>query len=152
MADETVAVGLADASVSKTMPDGFLWGGAIAANQAEGAHLEGGKGLSIADVQTPGAYRVPREIHMECREGVYYPNHTGIDFYHRYHGDVELFAEMGFKCFRTSIDWARIFPNGDEEEPNEAGLAFYDGLIDDLLAMASSPSSHSRTMRPHCTW
>ena len=139
MADETVAVGLADASVSKTMPDGFLWGGAIAANQAEGAHLEGGKGLSIADVQTPGAYRVPREIHMECREGVYYPNHTGIDFYHRYHGDVELFAEMGFKCFRTSIDWARIFPNGDEEEPNEAGLAFYDGLIDDLLAHGIEP-------------
>ena len=126
-------------SASPGMPEGFLWGGAVAANQVEGAYLEGGKGLSIADVQTPGAHGVPREIHDHVREGVYYPNQTGIDAYHRYKEDIALFAEMGFSCLRTSISWPRIFPNGDDAEPNEAGLAFYDAVFDELLAHGIEP-------------
>lgn len=119
--------------------DDFLWGGATAANQYEGAYLEGGKGLSIADVEKGARHGVPREIHDSVREGEYYPSHEGIDFYHRYHEDVALFAEMGFKCFRMSINWPRIFPRGDEAEPNEEGLAFYDRVFDDLLAHGIQP-------------
>ena len=72
-------------------------------------------------------------------DGNYYPNHEAIDFYHRYKEDIELFAEMGFKCFRTSIAWTRIFPNGDELEPNEEGLKFYDDLFDELLKYGIEP-------------
>lgn len=68
----------------------------------------------------------------------YYPNHDGIDFYHRYKEDISLFAEMGFKVFRLSIAWSRIFPKGDETKPNEAGLAFYDKVFDECKNMASS--------------
>ena len=121
------------------MPDGFLWGGAVAANQVEGAYLEDGKGISIADVQTAGAHGVPREIHDCVREGIYYPSHEGIDTYHRYKEDIALFAEMGLTCLRTSIGWARIFPNGDDDEPNEAGLAFYDRVFDAMLAHGIEP-------------
>lgn len=110
----------------------FLWGGAVAAHQLEGAWDLGGKGVSLADVMTAGSHGVPRKITDGVLEGEYYPNHTGIDFYHHYQEDIALFAEMGFKAFRTSIAWTRIFPNGDELEPNEAGLQFYDDLFSEL--------------------
>ena len=110
----------------QTFPEGFLWGGATAANQLEGAFDEGGKGLSIQDV-TPRGIMAPRT-----------PGPTpdnlklvGIDFYHRYAEDIALFAEMGFSVFRLSIAWSRIFPNGDDVEPNEEGLAFYDRVFDE---------------------
>jgi 6-phospho-beta-glucosidase len=108
-------------------PEGFLWGGATAANQFEGAYDEGGKGLSIQDVMPKGIMAprterpTPDNLKLE-----------GIDFYHRYEQDIALFAEMGFKVFRFSIAWSRIFPNGDEETPNEEGLAFYDRVLDEL--------------------
>lgn len=108
----------------------FLWGGAVAAHQLEGGYLEGGKGLSIMDVTTAGDRTTPRRVTDEILPGEEYPNHEAIDFYHRYKEDIKLFGEMGFKCFRTSIAWTRIFPNGDEEEPNEEGLRFYDDMFD----------------------
>ena len=110
----------------------FLWGGAIAAHQAEGAWQAGGKGVSIADVLTAGAHNLPRQITDGVVEGLNYPNHHGIEFYDTYKEDLALMAEMGFKAFRTSIAWTRIFPNGDNAEPNEAGLAFYDDLFDEM--------------------
>lgn len=110
----------------------FLWGGATAANQYEGGYNEGGKGLSIADVEKGARHGVPREIHDHIHEGVYYPSHVATDFYHRYKEDIALFAEMGFKAYRMSIAWTRIFPNGDELEPNEEGLKFYDDVFDEL--------------------
>ena len=117
----------------------FLWGGATAANQYEGAYLEDGKGLSIADVEKGARHGVLREIHDAVQPGEYYPSHEAIDFYHRYKEDIELFSEMGFTCFRMSINWPRIFPRGDEMEPNEAGLQFYDKVFDDLLAHGIQP-------------
>ncbi|WP_288874565.1 6-phospho-beta-glucosidase [uncultured Kosakonia sp.] len=117
----------------------FLWGGAVAAHQLEGGWQEGGKGVSVADVMTAGAHGVPREITDGVLPGKNYPNHDAIDFYHRYKEDIKLFAEMGFKCFRTSIAWTRIFPNGDELEPNEAGLQFYDDLFDECLKYNIEP-------------
>lgn len=117
----------------------FLWGGAVAAHQLEGAWNLGGKGISIADVMTAGANGVDREITDGIEERRYYPNHTAIDFYHHYKEDVALLAEMGFRCFRTSIAWSRIFPNGDEEKPNEDGLRFYDELFDELLKYHIEP-------------
>ncbi|HJD45580.1 MAG TPA: 6-phospho-beta-glucosidase [Candidatus Mediterraneibacter norfolkensis] len=115
-------------------PENFLWGGAVAANQCEGAYLEDGKGLSIQDV-------LPHGI---CGERTKEPTADnlkleGIDFYHRYKEDIRLFAEMGFKVFRTSIAWSRIFPKGDEEMPNEAGLRFYDDLFDECLKYGIQP-------------
>lgn len=107
----------------------FLWGGAVAAHQLEGGWQAGGKGPSIADVMTAGANKVPRKITDGVQAGENYPNHSAIDFYHHYKEDIKLFAEMGFNCFRTSIAWTRIFPNGDEAEPNEAGLKFYDDVF-----------------------
>ena len=115
---------------SAKMPKGFLWGGAGAAHQLEGAWNEDGKGMSVADVMTVGSATTPREITDGVLEGKNYPNHSAIDFYHHYEEDIKLMAEMGFKAFRTSIAWTRIFPKGDEAEPNEAGLAFYDKLFD----------------------
>lgn len=112
--------------------DDFLWGGATAANQFEGAYSQDGKGLSIADVEMGSCHGVPREIHEQVKERCYYPSHEGIDFYHRYKEDIALFAKLGFTCFRLSINWPRIFPNGDEEQPNEAGLQFYDDVFDEL--------------------
>jgi 6-phospho-beta-glucosidase len=108
-------------------PESFLWGGATAANQLEGAYDADGKGLSVQDV-------MPRGI-MTPRTAEPTPDNlklVGIDHYHRYAEDIALFAEMGFKTYRFSIAWSRIFPNGDEEQPNEAGLAFYDRLLDEL--------------------
>ncbi|GAB6741033.1 6-phospho-beta-glucosidase BglA [Streptococcus uberis] len=122
-----------------TFPKNFLWGGALAAHQFEGGVLETSKGLSVADVMTAGAHGVPRVITDGVLEGNYYPNHVGIDFYHRYKEDIAMFADLGFKCFRTSIAWSRIFPNGDETEPNEEGLQFYDNVFDELLKYRIEP-------------
>lgn len=115
-------------------PKDFLWGGAVAANQCEGAYAEGGKGLSIQDV-LPQGIKGPR---TDC------PTQdnlklTGIDFYHRYKEDIKLMAEMGFKVFRFSVAWSRIFPNGDDMEPNEEGLLFYDHVIDELRKYKIEP-------------
>ena len=117
----------------------FLWGGALAAHQFEGGVLNTTKGLSVADVMTAGAHGVPREITDGVIKGKYYPNHIGIDFYHHYKEDIAMFADMGFKCFRTSIAWTRIFPLGDEEQPDEEGLQFYDDVFDELLKYGIEP-------------
>lgn len=117
----------------------FLWGGAVAAHQVEGAYNTDGKGLSIADVMTGGSRTCPRKITDGIQPGAYYPNHDGIDFYHHYREDIALFAQMGFKCLRTSIAWSRIFPQGDELVPNEKGLAFYDDLFDECLKYGIEP-------------
>jgi len=149
----------------KGFPEGFLWGGATAANQYEGGWNEGGKGISTADVITSGSHTVPRrltyknvktgetgsivafgpntKIPEDCIpaviEGEYYPSHVATDFYHRYKEDIGYMAEMGFKTFRLSINWARIFPNGDDVEPNEEGLKFYDAVFDECLKYGIEP-------------
>ncbi len=120
-------------------PKGFLWGGATAANQFEGAWQEGGKGMSVFDISTGGTKDTPRRWTPVLEEGTVYPNHDGIDFYHRYKEDIALFAEMGFKTFRMSIAWPRIFPNGDEDRPNEEGLKFYDDVFDELRKYGIEP-------------
>ncbi len=117
----------------------FLWGGAVAAHQLEGGYDLGGKGLSIMDVMTSGNQKTPRRVTDGIVEGEHYPNHEGIDFYHHFREDIKLLAEMGFRCFRTSIAWTRIFPNGDEEEPNEEGLRFYDEVFDECLKYGMEP-------------
>ncbi|GAB3066591.1 glycoside hydrolase family 1 protein [Salinicoccus sesuvii] len=122
---------------SRTFPDDFLWGGAIAANQAEGAWNEDGKGVSIADVVRGGI--ISGVSDKEIDSDKYYPSHEAIDFYHKYKEDIALFKEMGFTLFRTSINWTRIFPNGDEKEPNEHGLEFYDNLFDELIKNGIEP-------------
>lgn len=121
------------------LPDNFLWGGAVAAHQLEGGWKEGGKGPNVCDVLTAGAHGVPRRITDGIVPGERYPNHDGVDFYHRYKEDIALLAEMGFKCFRTSIAWARIFPRGDEAEPNEEGLRFYDAVFEELHKYGIEP-------------
>ncbi|MCR8928820.1 6-phospho-beta-glucosidase [Priestia megaterium] len=127
-------------------PENFLWGGATAANQIEGASDVGGKGLSVSDVyifdeNTPKEHWADQwhlMTHRQVEEAQdpssdkYYPKRNGVDFYHHYKEDIALFAEMGFKCYRMSLAWTRIFPNGDELEPNEEGLAFYDRVFDEL--------------------
>lgn len=120
--------------MEKLFPDGFLWGGAVAANQCEGAYNEDGKGLSIQDIMPGGIKGKPSETPTEDNMKL-----VGIDFYHRYKEDIRLFAEMGFKVFRTSIAWSRIFPNGDETEPNEKGLEFYDNLFDECRKYGIEP-------------
>jgi len=122
-----------DVKMKSSFPEKFLWGGAVAANQVEGAWDVDGKGISVSDVLTGGNYQTNRSITNGIEEGKYYPNHVAIDFYHQYKDDIALFAEMGFRCFRTSIAWTRIFPNGDEALPNEKGLDFYDRLLDELI-------------------
>ena len=109
----------------KVFPDNFFWGGATAANQCEGAWNEGGKGPSISDYMTAGSRTMPRRYTKTMEEGVKYPSHEAIDFYHHYKEDIALFAEMGFKMFRLSIAWTRIFPNGDDATPNKEGIEFY---------------------------
>ncbi|MCG0576128.1 6-phospho-beta-glucosidase [Lactiplantibacillus plantarum] len=125
-------------------PEGFLWGGATAANQLEGGYQEGGRGLSIADALPGGKdrFKIVSQPDFDWTidtDKYTYPNHEGIDFYHHYKEDIALFAEMGFKCYRFSIAWSRIFPNGDETQPNEAGLKFYDDVIDECLANNIAP-------------
>mgnify|MGYP002801237671 FL=1 len=114
------------------MSKNFLWGGATAANQYEGGYQEGGRGLSINDVEMGARHGVQRAIHDYVHPDAYYPSHEATDFYHHYKEDIALFAEMGFKCYRFSISWSRIFPNGDEETPNEEGLKFYDNVLTEL--------------------
>ena len=119
--------------------EGFLWGGAVAANQCEGGYLEGGKGLSCADMLKGGNVSTPRKFSPVIEEGVYYPSHQAIDFYHHFKEDIALFGEMGFKCFRLSINWSRIYPNGDDAEPNEEGLKFYDEVFDECKKNGIEP-------------
>ena len=137
-----------------SFPKDFLWGGAVAANQYEGGWDAEGKGLSTADVVTRGSRTQARYVTYQTADGVVhademftlntpddakfgvfegydYPSHEAVDGYHRFKEDIALFAEMGFKTFRTSINWARIFPTGLETEPNEEGLKFYDELFDE---------------------
>ncbi|CFQ13589.1 cryptic 6-phospho-beta-glucosidase [Yersinia enterocolitica] len=118
-----------------TFPDGFLWGGALAANQAEGACFEGGKGLATVDMIPHGEHRLAVKLGQEkrftLRDDEFYPSHQAIDFYHRYKDDIALMAEMGFTVFRTSIAWSRIYPNGDELTPNAEGIAFYRDLFNE---------------------
>lgn len=125
--------------MNRELPKDFLWGGAIAAHQAEGAWNMDGRGPSIADVMTAGGNGIPRKITKGIIEGEYYPNHEAIDFYHRYKEDIQLFKELGLKCLRTSISWSRIFPTGQEETPNEQGLKFYDDLFDECLKNGIEP-------------
>ncbi|SET02342.1 6-phospho-beta-glucosidase [Thorsellia anophelis] len=110
-------------------PSDFLWGGAIAANQAEGAYLADGKGISTVDVIPHGKNRLPMKLgrieDISIKPDEYYPSHEAINFYQNYKEDIALLAEMGFKVFRVSIAWARIFPNGDEKTPNQKGIEFY---------------------------
>lgn len=144
-----------------SFPKNFLWGGATAANQYEGGYLSGGKGLATADVITDGSLNTPRCISIQLADGtkkmitrheevpagaiayvdenIYYPSHVATDFYHHYKEDIALFAEMGFNCFRMSINWSRIFPQGDEQEPNEEGLKFYDDVFDECLKYGIEP-------------
>ena len=136
-------------------PKGFLWGGATAANQLEGGWKEGGKGPSVSDVAKftdPKSMKELLDVHgltditdedikeaMATDDEVYYPKRHGIDFYHHYKEDIKLLAGMGFKVYRMSIAWSRIFPRGDEEEPNEEGLKFYDAVFDECLKYNMQP-------------
>ena len=124
---------------NKRFPEGFLWGGATAANQLEGAYNEGGKGLSVQDVTPRGGANVGGEVLITKEPTEDNLKLKGIDFYHRYKEDIALFAEMGFKVFRISIAWSRIFPKGDELEPNEEGLKFYDNLFDEMAKYGIEP-------------
>ena len=141
-----------------SFPKDFLWGGATAANQFEGGYLEGGKGLTLADALLGGNRETPRCMYFKTKDGEvlhnvdvmstsevdegmipiikddqYYPSHDASDFYHHHKEDIELMAEMGFNSYRMSICWTRVFPNGDDEIPNEEGLKFYDDVFDELL-------------------
>lgn len=115
-------------------PENFLWGGATAANQCEGAYNEGGKGLSIQDYMPDGVKGKPSQTIEERNLKL-----KGIDFYHHYKEDIKMFAEMGFKVFRMSIAWSRIFPNGDDETANEEGLKFYDAVFDECHKYGIEP-------------
>ncbi|MFM9280777.1 glycoside hydrolase family 1 protein [Paenibacillus jiagnxiensis] len=138
--------------MSKGFPKNFLWGGAIAANQAEGAWNVDGRGLSVADIATYKShlnvddYEAHHVVTSEMIERAMkdpdvqkYPKRRGIDFYHRYKEDLALFAEMGFKALRVSIAWSRIFPTGEENEPNELGLKFYDNLFTEMRRLGIEP-------------
>lgn len=125
--------------IKTLFPKDFLWGGATAANQFEGGWNADGKGPSTSDMLTGGTHTVSRRVSKKIEEGVHYPSHEAIDFFHRYKEDIALFAEMGFKTFRMSINWTRIFPTGMEMEPNEAGLKFYDNVFDELLKYNIEP-------------
>ncbi|HGM3506855.1 TPA: 6-phospho-beta-glucosidase [Clostridioides difficile] len=121
----------------------FLWGGATAANQCEGGYKEGGRGLANVDVIPQGENRFPvlagKMKMFECDDEYYYPAHEAIDMYHNYKDDIKLFAEMGFKCYRMSIAWTRIFPTGVEEAPNEEGLKFYEDIFNECLKYGIEP-------------
>lgn len=139
--------------LKKKFPQNFLWGGATAANQLEGGWNKGGKGLSVSDVYTFDSSRPKSEwlnqwvemTHSQVQEALdpnskkYYPKRVGNDFYNHYKEDIAMFGEMGFKCYRMSIAWTRIFPRGDEENPNEEGLKFYDNIFDECLKYGIEP-------------
>jgi len=110
-------------------PEGFLWGGAVAANQCEGAWDVDGKGESTADHITAGSRHSMRGFTRGIDPCQSYPSHEAIDFYHHYRDDIAMFGQMGFKVFRTSINWTRIYPHGDDEQPNAKGLAFYHDMF-----------------------
>ncbi|MGM0900704.1 MAG: glycoside hydrolase family 1 protein [Bacillota bacterium] len=133
-------------------PKNFLWGGALAANQVEGAWNVDGKGLSVADMATyrsnlslddyEGHVAISSERIEKAKNDPsdkIYPKRRGIDFYHRYKEDLALFAEMGFKVLRVSIAWSRIFPTGEELEPNEKGLQFYENLFTEMKRLGIEP-------------
>lgn len=120
-------------------PENFLWGGATAANQVEGAWNVDGKGVAVPDVVTAGSHTIARRVDPSLDPEILYPSHEAIDFYHHYREDIALFAEMGFKVFRMSINWTRIFPTGEENIPNEAGLQFYDDVFDCLREHGIEP-------------
>lgn len=145
-----------------SFPKNFYWGGALAANQCEGAYNEGGRGLIMSDVSTAGAkdrlrnvtyidpatqqikrgpvfYKIPKGCHGIVLEDEYYPNHVAIDFYHRYKEDIRLLAKLGINMLRISISWARIFPKGDELTPNQEGLDFYHKVFEELRHYGIEP-------------
>lgn len=126
-----------------SLPNGFLWGGATAANQCEGGYLEGGKGMGTVDVIPWGEDRRPVMLGVKdyrtLSKDAYYPSHEAIDMYHHWKEDIALMAEMGFKCYRFSFSWSRVFPTGEEKEPNEEGLKFYEEMIDELRAHKIEP-------------
>lgn len=117
----------------------FLWGGATAANQFEGGWNEDGKGPSTADMLTKGSAAQPRQITPVLQPEQFYPSHKASDFYHHYKEDIALMGKMGFKVYRMSVNWSRIFPHGDDTQPNEAGLAFYDAVFDALRTAGIEP-------------
>ena len=117
----------------------FLWGGATAANQFEGGWDQGGKGLSVPDVMSGGTKNNPRHITDGILSQYHYPSHEAVDFYHHYKEDIALYGEMGFKCFRMSINWARIYPHGDEMEPNQAGIKFYRAVFEECKKYGIEP-------------
>ncbi len=121
------------------MRQDFLWGGALAANQCEGAYNEDGKGLSVSDLLLGGSKNKKRVKTDKIDANKYYPSHQAIDFYHTYKDDIKYFKEMGFNCLRVSIAWSRIYPNGNDKKPNEKGLQFYDDLFDELLKNGIEP-------------
>lgn len=129
--------------MTRQLKENFLWGGATAANQCEGACNVDGRGLSNIDLCPTGESRGEMirglETNLTLDESKYYPSHQGIDFYTHYQKDIALFAEMGFKAYRFSLSWTRIFPTGTEAEPNEAGLVFYEKVIDECLKYGIEP-------------
>ena len=137
-------------------PQGFLWGGALAANQSEGAYREGGKGLTTVDMIPHGKHRMAVKLGLEkrfqLRNDEFYPSHEATDFYHRYKEDIALMAEMGFKVFRTSIAWSRLFPQGDELTPNQQGIAFYRSVFEECKKYSIEPLSRCVTSTCRCIW
>ena len=125
--------------LSKRFPKDFFWGGATAANQCEGGWNEGGKGAAISDHITGGTKDTPRKFTKVLEDGLFYPSHEAIDFYHHYKEDIALFAEMGFKMFRLSIAWSRIYPNGDDAVPNKEGIAYYRALFEECRKYGIEP-------------
>ncbi len=151
--------------MSYELPKGFLWGGATADFQYDGGFDEGGRGLLSHDYETDGSQENPRHHTMQMPDGSiinprssffyadpvpkeaqpvfledeYYPSHRAVDFYHHYKEDIALMAGMGFNVFRFSICWSRIFPTGEEETPNEEGLAFYDDVINEMAKYGMEP-------------
>ena len=136
----------------RKFPEGFLWGGATAANQVEGGWKEGGKGISVSDcarhhldvdVENYKAHNhiTSKDIEeaLASDDDSLYPKQHGSQFYYHYKEDIKMFAEMGFKVYRMSIAWSRIFPNGDDEQPNEAGLKFYDDVFDECAKYGIEP-------------
>ncbi|MBE6062598.1 MAG: 6-phospho-beta-glucosidase [Clostridium butyricum] len=130
-------------NIVNRFPEGFLWGGATAANQCEGGYNEGGRGLANVDVIPHGEDRFPvmcgKKKMFELDDVHNYPALESIDMYHRWKEDIALFAEMGFKTYRLSIGWSRIFPKGDELEPNEEGLKFYEDIFKECRKYGIEP-------------
>lgn len=122
-----------------TFPNDFLWGGATSASQIEGAYRRDGKGLSTADMMPLAQNGEARKITSTILEDTYYPSHQAINHYDHYEEDIALFAEMGFKVYRFSFAWTRIFPNGDDAQVNQAGLDFYDKIVDLCLSYGIEP-------------